>query len=299
MNKTRMMGRARTSVVALALVTVAVGPLQAQARSDSASSKATQPALHGWREAGLTAAGASLLFSGALTNVRFRDVPAEGLNPLGLDFRFDRGSVGDLHPGASRMSDWTRNAAVAFPFALSLATSPGGTRTRGLARTAVVHAEAMLISQGLTLLGKKMLGRPRPYAYVPALDRPDGTSYDVTLDRTFVSMPSGHASSAWAGAALGLTEYMLSRPEAAWWERAGVGFVGGALAGATSALRVEAGQHFPSDVLAGAGIGIGVGVAVPLLHRGDRPIPGARSWLEMTGGVLVGTLLGTLAAERF
>jgi len=98
---------------------------------------------------------------------------------------------------------------------------------------------------------------------------------------------------------MGLTEYMLNRPEAAWWERTAVGFVGGALAGATSALRVEAGQHFPSDVVAGAGIGMAVGVTVPLLHRGDRSIPSPKSWLQMTGGVLVGSLLGTLAAEKF
>jgi membrane-associated phospholipid phosphatase len=288
--------------LALAFLAIAVaGPIQAQAvaRSDSAASTAARPTLHGWREAGLSALGTGLLLSGAFADVRLRPVPAEGYDPFGLDLGLDRGAVGDLHTGASRVSDWTRNAAIAFPFAVSFATSSGGSRTSGLGRTAVVHAEAMLISQGLTLLGKRLLGRPRPYAYVPALSRPVGSSYDVTQDRTFVSMPSGHASSAWAGAAMGLTEYMLNRPEAAWWERAAVGFAGGALAGATSALRVEAGQHFPSDVLAGAGIGVAVGVTLPLLHRGDRRIPPARSWLEMAGGLLAGTFLGTLAAERF
>jgi len=260
---------------------------------------ATRPSLHGWREAGLSALGTSLLLYGGLADVRFREIPAKGLDPLGIDFGLDRGAVGDLHPGASDVSDWTRNVAMAFPFAVSLATSPGGSRTSGLGRTTVVYAEAVLISQGLTVLGKKMLGRARPYAYVPALARPDGSSYDVTQSRTFVSMPSGHSSSAWTGAAMGMTEYMLNRPEAPWWERAAVGFAGGALAGSTSALRVEAGQHFPSDVLAGAGIGMAVGVTLPLLHRGDRSIPAAKSWLELAGGVLVGSFLGTLAAERF
>lgn len=302
MNELRITRNARTGGLALAVLALAVsGPIQAQtvARSDSASSVATRPDLHGWREAGLSVLGTGLLLSGQYAHVRFRDVPADGYDPLQIDWSLDRGAVGDLHPGASNVSNWTRNAAIAFPFAVSLATSPGGARTSGLARTAVVHAETMLISQGLTLLGKKLLGRARPYAYVPALARPDGSSYDVTGNHTFVSMPSGHASSAWTGAAMGLTEYMLNRPEAAWWERAAVGFAGGALAGATSALRVEAGQHFPSDVLAGAGIGVAVGVSVPLLHRGNRSIPSLGSWLEMTGGVLVGALLGTLAAESF
>lgn len=293
---------ARAFVLALTLLGLAVSePIRAQVatRSDSAASAAAHPDLNGWREAGLSALGTGLLLSGRFVDVRFRHVPAEGYDPHRLDLSLDRGTVGDLDARAAGISNWTRNAAIAFPFAVSLATTPGGTRTSGLARTAVVHAETFLISQGITLLGKNLLGRARPYAYVPAFARPDGSSYDVTKSRTFASMPSGHASTAWTGAAMGLTEYLLNRPEAAWWERAAVGFAGGALAGATSALRVEAGQHFPSDVVAGAGIGVVVGVTVPLLHRGDRSLPSPKSWLQVTGGVLVGTLLGTLAAERF
>jgi len=309
MNELHILRNVGARSLSLAVLALAVSaPIQAQtaARSDSvpvvrseSSPVAARPDLHGWREAGLSALGTGLLLSGHFTDVRYRAVPAAGYDPLRIDWSVDRGEVGDLSPGASTASNWTRNAAIAFPLAMSLATSPGGARTSGLARTAVVQGEAMLISGGLTMLGKKLLGRARPYAYVPALARPDGSSYDATQERTFVSMPSGHSATAWTGAAMGLTEYMLNRPVAPWWERAAVGFAGGALAGATSALRVEAGQHFPSDVLAGAGLGIAVGVTVPLLHRGDRRIPSPKSWLQMTGGVLVGSFLGTLAAERF
>jgi len=302
MNALRIARNARASCLAFAFLPLAIsGPIQAQAvaRSDSASSVAAHPDLDGWREAGLSVLGTGLLLSGRFVDGPVRNVPAEGYDPRGIDLSLDRGAVGELHLGASRASNWTRNVAIGFPFAVSLATSPGGQRTSGLARTAIVHAETMLISQGITVLSKKLWGRARPYAYLPALDRPEGSAYDVTQDRTFFSMPSGHASTAWTGAAMGLTEYMLNRPKAPWWERAAVGFAGGALAGATSALRVEAGQHFPSDVLAGAGIGVAVGVTVPLLHRGDRSIPSLKSWLEMTGGVLVGSFLGTVAAEGF
>jgi len=298
----RITRNARACALALAFLPLAFsGPIQAQAvlLRDTTSVVATRPALHGWREAGLSALGTGLVLSGHFAGGRYRAVPAEGYDPLRIDWSLDRGAVGELDPGASSLSNWTRNAAIAFPYAVSLATSPGGSRTSGLARTAVVHAEAMLISGGLSLLGKNLVGRARPYAYVASLARPDGSSYDVTQNRTFDSMPSGHSATAWTGAALGLTEYMLNRPEAAWWERSAVGFAGGALAGATSALRVEAGQHFPSDVLAGAGIGIATGVTLPLLHRGDRRIPSPKAWLQLTGGVLVGSLLGTLAAERF
>jgi len=97
---------------------------------------------------------------------------------------------------------------------------------------------------------------------------------------------------------LGMTTHLLQRPQASWVERAGVGFLGGVLAGTTSALRVEAGQHFPSDVLVGAGIGIVSGVAVPLLHRGEQQIR-TDAVLQMVGGGLAGTFLGVMLARRY
>ena len=162
-----------------------------------------------------------------------------------------------------------RSASLIFPLALALATGQEGERWHSFSHSSLVFAETILMSQGLTWLGKTTFGRARPYAYLPASQRPDHHSYDVSAGRTAASMPSGHTSSAWAGAAMGMTTHLLLRPQAGWGERGGVGFLGGVLAGATSALRVEAGQHFPSDVLVGAGIGILAGVAVPMLHRGE------------------------------
>ena len=97
---------------------------------------------------------------------------------------------------------------------------------------------------------------------------------------------------------MGMTTHLLQRPRASWVERAGVGFLGGVLAGSTSALRVEAGQHFPSDVLVGAGIGVVSGVAVPLLHRGEQQIR-TDAVLQMVGGGLAGTFLGVVLARSY
>ena len=285
-------------ITALCLPTSALA--QVTASRDSASTPAgLHPDLHVWREAGLSVLGGGLLLSGYLAPITFRDVPAQGFDPVEIDWSLDRRVIGDHSPGVSVYSDWTRNAAIIFPLVLTATTSPRDARWSGLGRTAVVHAETLLISQGLSLLGKKVLGRARPYAYLPATVRPNESSYDVSRERTFRSMPSGHSLSAWAGATMGMTEYLLSRPEASWLARAGVGFLGGALAGATSSLRVEAGQHFPSDVVAGAGLGIVVGVTIPLLHRGARSGPSSRAWLQMTGGALLGTLLGSVAVQEF
>ena len=52
-----------------------------------------------------------------------------------------------------------------------------------------------------------------------------------------------------------------------------------ALASATAALRVAAGEHFPTDVIVGAAAGSAVGAAVPLLHdHGARAGPGTLAW---------------------
>ena len=96
-----------------------------------------------------------------------------------------------------------------------------------------------------------------------------------------------------------MTEHLLLRPDASWVERVGIGFLGGTVASATSALRVESGQHFPTDVIAGAGIGIATGVAVPLLHRGALPMPSSNAWLQMIGGSLAGALTGVLLARGY
>jgi membrane-associated phospholipid phosphatase len=219
-------------------------------------------------------------------------VPPAGLDPRDITWAADRSVVGRSSSGSDRASNWTRNASLVFPFVLALAVAPPGARWEGLTKRGVVYAETLLVSQGATFLGKSLWDRARPFAYLAEADRPTDRSFDVGTERTFRSMPSGHASSAWTGVTMGLTEYLLSRPQASAWARIAIGFVGGGLAGATSSMRVEAGQHFPSDVLAGAGIGVATGVAVPLLHRGDRPLPSTGAWLETIGGVLAGTLAG-------
>ena len=241
--------------------------------------------------------GAGLEIAGRLVSVDVGVVPSQGLARDDIGWSIDRDVVGRASLDARSASNWTRTAATILPFATSWLSSPGE-RWSATARRTIVYAEAMFVTHGLTYLGKDALSRPRPFVYLPVSERPADPSYDVATKHAFQSMPSGHASSAWTGAALSMTEHLLSRPDAAWLERAGVGFVGGALASAASALRVEAGQHFPSDVLAGAGIGIASGVALPLLHRGDRPSPPARAWLEMAAGALAGTLVGVVVSTQ-
>lgn len=187
--------------------------------------------------------------------------------------------------------------ALALPAALALARDPGHPDMQGLAARFVLYAEASLCNDVVTTVLKASVARPRPLLYHDPWDRPSRPS-----GWNFESMPSGHASRSWCAASFALVDHLYSRPGAGVWEDATVGFTAGAMAGATAALRVRGGAHFPSDVLAGAGIGVACGAGVPLLHGyrvdGRRATgPNRRRWLAAAGGMAAGAFVGVAAAQ--
>jgi membrane-associated phospholipid phosphatase len=285
-------------LVTLFLGQPAVGQAQAIRMDGTSGPAATEAEAPGYprlslrRELIVSVVGGGLLAWGARSVSEPPVVPSGGFDPDDIGWGADRAVIGNTDVHADELSDWTRNIAMVFPFVMMLSTADPDARWSEVGARSVVYAEAMATSLGLALVGKTGWRRARPFAYLPIQERPDDPAYGVTRSRAFRSMPSGHSSSAWTGASLAMTEHLLLRPEAGSWERLGVGFVGGAFAGATGALRVAAGQHFPSDVLAGAGVGISTGVILPLVHRGRTPLPRPRAWLEMFGGALGGALVG-------
>ena len=172
---------------------------------------------------------------------------------------------------ANTASDVTRTLAMAWPAFVDayLLTKPYSDKERGLLFEGLVYGEVILLSTAIDTLLKQGALRLRPYVYSsPAF--PEGTFRDRN---DFWSFPSGHATTAFAGATFACTTLVRrAHPDSnglLW--GCGPGFV---LAIATAVLRVEAGQHFPTDVLAGAGIGVGVAIGVPLLHKkpGSEPV---------------------------
>jgi membrane-associated phospholipid phosphatase len=246
--------------------------------------------------------GGAFLAGSELLDVRVRTVPPEGLDPAELHWSIDRERIGRFDAGAVATSDLASAASLTYPMLVAFATQPPGERTSGTMRRAVVYLESYLFATAASRWLKGSLDRPRPYTYVPAADRPSDATYDVTDEEAFESMPSGHASSSFCGAAFAMTDQLLTRPQAPALERVGVAFGGGLLAGMTSMLRVRAGKHFPSDVLAGGAIGTASGIVVPLTHRylagGTRaPLPSRRAWLEALGGMVAGVGAGVLIVE--
>lgn len=201
--------------------------------------------------------------------------------------RVDAIASGRYDPRVSTATDVMVAVALAAAPLVSLvdghwaAQSVGtSSRRRAFAKkwgTAVlVEAESVAIAGLVTNVMKHAIGRPRPYttlaeADVAARDR-DDLAHDLRAAGRSHSFPSGHSTLAFAAVTSLATILTLDAPPT---RRAKVVIalawsLGLLTAGTTAALRVVAGKHYPSDIVAGSAIGAAVGVATPLLHARRR-----------------------------
>jgi membrane-associated phospholipid phosphatase len=122
--------------------------------------------------------------------------------------------------------------------------------------------EALIVGELTAVVLKGIIGRQRPYV------RPrDSNSYKLLRgfgggDR-FRSLPSGHATSAFAAAAAVTSETSRWWPESRW-IIGPVLYTGAALTGVS---RMYNNRHWASDVLVGAGIGTFAGLKVVRYHH--------------------------------
>jgi membrane-associated phospholipid phosphatase len=268
-------------------------------RGESRSSSVALPQLNWWSDGILGAVGLAGNAIGLTLSADQQSVPAEGLDPSGINWGIDRDVIGNPSTGAEKASDVAVTITLAGPPVLALLTQPGvhgfGNVVR---RPLVLYGETLLLAQGITQILKPAFSRPRPFTYLPAAERPAGKAYDVATDHAFLSMPSGHAAGSFAAASYAATDNLLSHPDGGSTEHVAVAAVGGLFAGFTAHLRVVADQHFPSDALVGGLIGTASGVSVPLLHSyvfpggGKTPHPGGHAWLMSAVGYVLGAGAG-------
>lgn len=163
--------------------------------------------------------------------------------------------VGNYNRGAHGVANAMVLTMLYAPMALDLADSKGV----GFLEDMVVFYESILVSQMFTQIMKSATSRDAPLVYNPnALDE-DLESADA--GRSFWS---GHTSTSFAAAAAYATTFWLRNPDSAW--RFVVVGVAGSLAATVAALKIEAGYHYPTDVIAGGLAGAAIGVAVPMMH---------------------------------
>lgn len=125
-----------------------------------------------------------------------------------------------------------------------------------------MYGETLLLAYGMKELGKALISRPRPGMYFPGY--PQESIEDGEWDESF---PSGHVALAFAGATY--AAYVLAARFPGSRILGPAIATGYALALGTAACRVASGDHFLTDVLAGAGIGSLCGFLVPWLHSLD------------------------------
>lgn len=208
--------------------------------------------------------GAALLVWGATELAKERLTPpsCRWCRPPGLDREMRAGLRWSNTGLADGISD---GLVVAIPISLlawDLLFADGGARRAG--EDALVVLQAIAAAGVAAQAFQYGVARRRPIAWAA------GVRAGPDDDNSFIS---GHASSAFAGAAAFGTVAMI-RDYPGWPVMYVVGLVG---ATAVCYLRVAADKHWLTDVLAGAAVGSTVGVGVPLLHRAGEKQGGERS----------------------
>ena len=124
-----------------------------------------------------------------------------------------------------------------------------------------VFAEVLGWNGGIQDVVRRAVRRPRPFLYTPGLysqserDAPDAG----------MSFYSGHTAFAFAIATTAAYTFTLRHPH--WWVRWLVWPSLMLVASVEPFLRVYSGDHFPTDVIAGAVAGSAIGLLIPALHR--------------------------------
>lgn len=174
---------------------------------------------------------------------------------------FDRLAVGHDSATARTTSDILVGSLAALPFALdALDAWRSGGDFHAFAADAVVMGQAILVSGAINQMVKLAIRRPRPLTY----DQPADTPGLRTPDN-YLSFYSAHTSTAFAATMAYATTFALRHPDSAW--RPFIYGAAGVTGGTVALLRVLGGNHFPTDVLAGAMTGAAIGLTLPRLHR--------------------------------
>lgn len=192
--------------------------------------------------------------------------PAPELSPSSIN-SFDSLFMYPYSEPLSVTSDITQYLSLLTPAVLSLTAPPSD-----WVEISVLYATSALMSFGTRTALKHAIERNRPYMY--DLDSLPSNSEELLADGTD-SFPSGHSIMAFTGAAFTQSLFSLKYADSPYRKAATI--TAWSLAGATAVLRVASGNHFVTDVLAGAAIGSFYGFVVPYLAwkflpswQGDR-----------------------------
>ncbi len=207
------------------------------------------------------AVAASLTISGLILEHRVDGWDGEHYKKRDIN-EFDRLWYNEYRTAVDDMGTITATANVlALPIGIyAMETVLGNLPPMELTTLGVMLAESYLTGYGIRNIIKSTVRRPRPYMYTGKWEEKHLEDGDFTL-----SFPSGHTTDAFMGATFLSYTFWKYYPESKF--RIPVIAASYTLAATTGFLRVASGNHFMTDVLAGAALGTAVGFLVPFVHE--------------------------------
>jgi membrane-associated phospholipid phosphatase len=155
--------------------------------------------------------------------------------------------IGEVYDGIG-----SRNVLIG----LSASMLTGGIvfKDKKLLQTTRLMIESAAIAGGLTLLGKGLMGRSRPYTNRGAHNF---NPFTFSSNRDYGAFPSGHATSAFS------MMTVIAKQYDQWW----IEIPAYTLAISVALQRMESRNHWASDVLVGGAIGYWVGTTLVNHHK--------------------------------
>ncbi len=189
-----------------------------------------------------------------LTSNEIDRLEKNAINPI------DRYAVSMSSENAGQWSDILGSACLLSP--LLTLTHPEAQKNN--LQFALMYAETITLTGALVYLTKCTVKRPRPFVFNPSAPQ------ELKLNKSArMSFFSGHTSLSFASAVFFSTTYTDYSSDNQWnavvW--------GSALTTASLVgyLRIRAGKHYVTDVIAGALVGSAIGYAVPIIHHQSEP----------------------------
>lgn len=171
---------------------------------------------------------------------------------------FDRSATYNWSTSASNVSDVFLVGAVVSPV-LFLSNKP--TR-KDFGWLALMSFEVLGINYGVTTTVKNIVNRPRPYVYNPEAPIDVRTGNDSRE-----SFYSGHVSTTAAMSFFIATVMNDYHPEMKTGIKISMWTLAAIYPAVTGYLRIKAGKHYPTDVIAAYAAGALTGWLVPFLHK--------------------------------
>jgi undecaprenyl-diphosphatase len=204
----------------------------------------------------------SLFFSHSASNASKDGFPL----PKGSINVFDSNLIYEYHKPLDTASDILLYGLIAMPV-FSLAENLADKKS--WLTYGAMYAESVLLVFGTCELFKNSIARYRPYCYFG--DVPSGKDKDYHK-----SFPSRHTAFAFMSGGFLASTFFAEYPDSPW--KIPLSAAAYSLAAAVGASRIFSGNHFLSDVLAGAALGSIYGYLVPWLHLRKRtntvtPVP--------------------------